>query len=97
MQALHGSRFPMGKELGLEIVLAAKLRLVGGAAEKFEDELGLELRRKDSSLTTRHWRSPGRVQYLSCYWSSARGAPQASNLSASNGKRATTMPLFSRR
>ena len=75
MQALHGSRFPMCKELGLEIVLAAKLRLVGGAAEKFQDKLGLELGRKGPSLTTRHCSSPGGVQYLSCYWSSARGAP----------------------
>jgi hypothetical protein len=54
LQVLESGRFPMGKELGLEIVLAAKLRLAGGAAEKFEDELGLKLRRKDSSLTTRH-------------------------------------------
>jgi hypothetical protein len=54
LQAFDSGRFPMGKELGLEIVFAAKLRLAGGAAEKLEDELGLELRRKDSSLTTRH-------------------------------------------
>ena len=74
MQALQGGGFPMGKELRLEIVLAAKLRLVGGAAEKFKNELGLELGCKGPSLTTRPWNSPGAVQYLLCYWSSARGA-----------------------
>ena len=76
MQAFQGGGFPKGKELGLEIMLTAKLRLVGGAAQELKDELGLELGSKGSTLTTRHRNSPGGVQYLLCYWSSARGAPQ---------------------
>ena len=58
----------MGKKLGLEVVFAAKFRLASGAAEKFEDELSLELRRKDSSLTSRHlkvsWHGPVNVMLL---------------------------------
>jgi hypothetical protein len=59
---------PMGNELRFEVVLAAKIRLVGGAGQKLKDDFGLELGFKGTSLTTWHgnfsWLGPVFIMLL---------------------------------
>ena len=68
MQALQGGGLPMGKKLRFEIMFAAKLRLVGGAAEEFKNQVGLELGCKGPTLTTWHgnfsWQGPVFIMLL---------------------------------
>jgi hypothetical protein len=60
MQTLEDARLPGGEELGFEVMLAAKVRLAGGAAQEFENDFGFELRGERTSLTTWH----GKVSWL---------------------------------
>jgi hypothetical protein len=59
VQAFEDGRFPLGKELRLEGVLATEIGLAGRAAEKFKDELGFEIGWEGTTLTAWHGKPPG--------------------------------------
>jgi hypothetical protein len=67
-KTIQDDGFPKGNELRFEVVLAAKIRRVGGAGQKFKDDFGLELGFKGTSLTTWHgnfsWLGPVFIMLL---------------------------------
>jgi hypothetical protein len=52
-QTLDDSSLPVSDELGLQVMLAAKFGLVGGAGQQLKDDLSFEFRRERSS-SARH-------------------------------------------